>query len=237
MTTSEIRWSSITMPENEELRINGTVAIDYAPGKAPLSADDNQVRICVTMLNQTLTIDNGNRKVEEYEQLAFIVPTWSERAAVNTTVVRKMRNVTVRSDNGWRVSMTDNNAREDPKQWCQEDYYSLITTPATDVTVSDVYYDKFDDILLVDFSRPFTVGEGVRLAAGDTTYSLYLNTVDFPYTCDVSTCIEYTKESRLPADMVQGNTWGSELQLKVLQGGVKLAATALAAAGALVFNI
>lgn len=96
--------------------------------------------------------------------MAFIVPDWSERAAVNMTVVRKMRNVTLKAD-GNRVSVTNGNQKEDPKKWCQENYYELITSPVTDVTISDLYYDKFDDILLVDFSRPFVVGEGVQFAA------------------------------------------------------------------------
>jgi len=36
---------------------------------------------------------------------------------------------------------------------------------------------------------------------------------------------------------MQGNTWGSELKMMVLKNGVKIAASAMAAAGAFVFNI
>lgn len=66
---------------------------------------------------------------------------------------------------------------------------------------------------------------------------MYLNTMDFPYTCDISTCNEYTQESRQPVAFMQGNTWGSELKMMVLKNGVKIAASAMAAAGAFVFNI
>lgn len=51
------------MKENEEARINGTIAIDYAPGKAPLSQDETQVRMCLTFKNREITAE----KKEEYE--------------------------------------------------------------------------------------------------------------------------------------------------------------------------
>ena len=66
LTKSEIRWSSITMKENEEARINGTIAIDYAPGKAPLSQDNTQVRMCLTFKNKDYPNVN-NQNIEEYE--------------------------------------------------------------------------------------------------------------------------------------------------------------------------
>lgn len=54
------------MKENEEARINGTIAIDYAPGKAPLSQDNTQVRMCLTFKNKDYPNVN-NQNIEEYE--------------------------------------------------------------------------------------------------------------------------------------------------------------------------
>lgn len=73
------------MSETEEPRINGTLAIDYAPNTAPLVGDESQARICLTVKNPAYTWDS--RKAE-YENMLFIVPKWSEMAATNVTVVR-----------------------------------------------------------------------------------------------------------------------------------------------------